>query len=212
MDAVGHQRMRRIERASDGGETMALLALRDVALGEVEIVENPLGVGPRLEQVVVLEEVIMAERRMSDDERLHRRRVFLHQVGNARRAVDHDLIGETLQALAIERFVMREMLAEGPMLVEQGHSDRRVGIEHLLGGDDLDLIRIDVEAEFAERDLLAGVVRPLQDRVIPVGALVQKPARWRSHGVARSCDPRRWKSSWNTGKISLRLLTLRIER
>ena len=84
-----------------------------------------------------------------------------------------------------------EMLAERPMLVEQRHSDRRVGIEHLFGGDDLDLIGIDVEAEFAKRDLLAGVVHPLEDREVPVGALVQEFVACCSHGVARSRGSRR---------------------
>src|SRR5262245_29291258 len=105
---------------------------------------------------------------------------------------------------------MGEMLAEGPMLVEQGHADRGICIEHLLGGDDLDLVGIDVEPELAERDLLAGVVHALQDREIPVGAAVEPFAG--GHGAARSFPRRRWNSSWNTGMISPRLLTLRMER
>src|SRR5262245_46758257 len=208
VDAVRHQRVRRIERALDGGLAVAFLALADVALGEIEVVENALGVGPQLEQVVVLEEVVVTEGGMGDHERLHRRRVLLHQVGDARRAVDHDLVGQALDALAIERLVMGEMLPERPMLVEQGHADRGIGIEHLLGGDDLDLVGIDVEPELAERNLLAGVVHALQDGEIPVGAAVEPSG----HGAARSFPRRRWNSSWNTGKISPRLLTLRMER
>ena len=68
------------------------------------------------------------------------------------------------------------------MLVEQRHADRGIGIEHLLGGDDLDLVGIDVEAELAERDLLAGVVHALEHGEIPVGALVQTRMRGRGHG------------------------------
>jgi hypothetical protein len=41
--------------------------------------------------------------------------------------------------------MMCEMLAERPMLVEQRHAGRGVRIQHLLGGDDLDLAGIDVE-------------------------------------------------------------------
>src|SRR5262245_55829749 len=154
--------------------------------------------------------MVVAERGMGNDERLHRRRVLLHEVGDARRAVDHDLVGEPPEAFAIERLVMGEMLAEGPMLVEQGHSDRGIGIEHLLCGDDLDLVGIDVEPEFAERNLLAGVVHALQDGEIPIGAAVEPSGR--GHDAARSFPRRRWNSSWNTGKISPRLLTLRMER
>src|SRR5262249_19623147 len=210
VDAVCHQRVRRVERALDGDLAVALLALADVALGEVQVVENALGIGPQLVQVVVLEEMVVTERGMGDHERLHRRRVLLHEVGDARRAVDHDLVGETLEALAIERLLMGEVLSKGPMLVEQGHADRGIGIEHLLGGDDLDLVGINVESELAERNLLARLVHALQDGEIPVGAAVEPFGR--AHDAARSFPRRRWNSSWNTGKISPRLLTLRMER
>ena len=94
--AVRHERVRRIERALDRDVAVALLALRDVALGEVQVVEDALGIGPQLEQVVVLEEMIVTERGVRDHQRLHGRGVFLHEVGNARRRVDHDLVGEAL--------------------------------------------------------------------------------------------------------------------
>ena len=151
IDAVRHQGMGGVERALDRGAAVALLALRDIALGEIEIIENALGVGPLPEQVIVLEEMIVAEGGMRDHQRLHRRGVFLHQIGDARRGVDHDLIGEAQQALAIERLVMGEMLAERPVLVEQRHADRGIGVQHLLGGDDLDLVGIDVEPELGLR-------------------------------------------------------------
>ena len=170
VDAVRHQGMGGVQRLLDREPAVALLALRDIALGEVEIFENAFGVGPLLEQVVVLEEMIVAEGGMRDHQRLHRRGILLHQVGDAGRRVDDDLIGEAPQALAIERFLLGEMFAERPVLVIQRHADRGVGVEHLLGGDDLDLVRIDVEAEFGERDILAGVVDALQRREIPVGA------------------------------------------
>ena len=190
VDAVRHQRMRGVERLLDREPAVALLALRDIALGEIEIIENAFGVGPLLEQVVVLEEMVVAEGGVRDHQRLHGRGVFLHQIGNARRGVDHDLIGEAHQALAIERLVMGEMLAERPVLVEQRHADRGIGVQHLLGGDDLDLVGIDVEPEFGSRDLLAGIVDALQRREIPVRALEQALGR-RGHGAAFSCLRRR---------------------
>jgi hypothetical protein len=107
-----------IERLLDGDAAVALFALRDVALGELQIIQDAVGVGPLLEQVIVLEEVVMAERGMRDHKRLHGRRILFHQVGNARRAVDHDLVGQAFQPLAIHRLLMRKMLAERPMLVE----------------------------------------------------------------------------------------------
>jgi hypothetical protein len=53
-----------------------------------------------------------------------------------------------------------ETLAETPMAVHQRQADRGVGIEHLLGGDHLNLDGIDVEAEFIESDPLDRVVDP----------------------------------------------------
>ena len=173
VDAMRHQGMGGIERLLDRLAAVTLLALRHIALGEIEIIEDSLGVGPLLEQIVVLEEMVVAERGVGDHQRLHGRGVFLHQVGNARRRVDHDLIGKAHHALAVERLVMGEMLAERPMLVEQRHAGRGIGIQHLLGGDDLDLVGVDVEPQFGPRDLLAGVMNALQRREIPVGGFVQ---------------------------------------
>jgi hypothetical protein len=175
---VGHQRVRRIERTLDGELAVMLLALRDIALREVEIIENPLRIRPLLEQVVVLEEMVMAEGSVRNHQRLHRRGVLLHQVGDTWRAIDHDLIGKPHQAPAIERLLMREMLAERPVLVEQRHADRRIGVEHLLRGDDLDLVGIDVEPEFLQRDTLTGVVDPLQHGKIPVRTFEQAASRY----------------------------------
>ena len=213
IDAVRHQRVRGIERLLDRQPAMPLLALRHIALGEVEIVQNAVGVGPLLEQIVVLEEMVVAERGVGDHQRLHGRGVFLHQIGNAGRAVDHDLIGEAHESLAVGGLLMGEMLAERPVLVEQRHADRGIGVQHLLGGDDLDLVGIDVEPEFGQRDLLAGIMDTLQGPEIPIRSLEQPPGGFGlvGHGAVFSCFPRRWNRSWNTGKISLRSLTLRID-
>jgi len=62
------------------------------------------------------------------------------------------------------------------MPVHQRQADRRVGIEHLLGGDHLDLVGIDVEPELAERDLLDRRMNALQNGKIPVGPLEQRLA------------------------------------
>ena len=50
IDPVRHQGMRGIERLLDRELAVALLALRHVALGKIEIVENSLGVGPLLKR------------------------------------------------------------------------------------------------------------------------------------------------------------------
>src|SRR6185437_1678678 len=70
--------------------------------------------------------------------------------------------------------VAREMLAKRPVLVEQRHPDRGVGVQHLLGADDLDLIGIDVEPELLERDALHCLVGALDGAELPVGTLVEQ--------------------------------------
>src|SRR5258708_12955864 len=111
---------------------MTLLALRYVALGEIEIIKNSLGVSPLFEEVVVLEEVVMTERCVGDHQRLHGRGIFLHQIGNTRRAVDHDLLGEAHKALAEERLVMAKMLAEQPLPLQPRQPYPKISTHHSL--------------------------------------------------------------------------------
>jgi ABC-type uncharacterized transport system ATPase subunit len=92
------------------------------------------------EQVVALEEGVVAVGGMGDDQRLHGQRVFLHQVGDARVGVDHDLVGQAHLAALVAVFGRQEVLAEGPVVVIDRHADGRVGIHHLFGGDDLQLV------------------------------------------------------------------------
>ena len=172
-----HQRVGGVERALDGRVTVALLALGHVAFGEVEVGEDAVGVRPLLEQVVVLEEVVVPEGRVGDDERLHHRRVLLHDVGDARVRVDDDLVGEAAQALAVARLVLGELLAEAPVLVEERHADARIGVEHLLRRDDLDLVPVGVELELAVRDIGDRVVDSADHGEVPVAALEEQ--RWR---------------------------------
>src|SRR5260370_42330035 len=106
---------------------------------------------------------------------------------------------------------MCEVLAERPMLVEQRHAGRGIGIEHLLRGDHLDLVRIGVEPEFGSRNLLARIVDALQAREIPVGRLAKQSVRGVGHRVQTLSPSRRRKSSRNTGKISDLWETLRME-
>ncbi len=123
MDAVALQAVRRIEGPFHRHMAVALFAIDDEALGEIEVLQDPFGLGPLLEQIVVLEEVVMAEGRMRDDQRLHRGGVFLHDVADARVGVDDDLVGEAAQPLPVARLVLGEVLAKAPVLVEQRHAD-----------------------------------------------------------------------------------------
>ena len=77
-------------------------------------------------------------------------------------------------ALAVVVLLENEALTEGPVLVHQRHADGGIGIEHLLGGDDFELVRIDVEPEFFERDRLDGVIGPRQRLEVPVGTVKKK--------------------------------------
>ncbi|MCY1308280.1 hypothetical protein D9M70_582740 [compost metagenome] len=118
--------------------------------------------------------MIVAERGMRRDQRLHRHRVFFHEIGDAGVGIDHQLIGEAAVPLAIVVLLIGEALAEGPMLVHERHADRGIGVEHLLGGDDLQLVRVDAEAHFLKRDLLDRVIGTRKGREVPVRALEQE--------------------------------------
>ena len=99
----------------DFGMAIALLARGDVALGESEIIENAFGVGPLLEQIVVLEEMVVAETGMRHDDGLHRHGIFLEQIRNAGIGIDHHLVGEALEAVLVERLLAGEQFAERPV-------------------------------------------------------------------------------------------------
>ena len=148
VDAVILQRMRGVENALDRLGPVPFLAFGDIIAGKAQIVEDAVGIGPLPEQIVVLEEMVMAERGMRHDQRLHRHGILFHDVADARVRIDDDLVGQALQPLAVERLVKGKALAEAPMPIHQRQADRGIGVEHLLGGDDLDLDRIDVEPQF----------------------------------------------------------------
>ena len=82
VDAVVLQRMRGVEHPLDRLQPVLFLALGDVVAGKAQIVEDAVGIGPLPEQVIVLEEVIVAERGMRDDQRLHGHGVLLHDVAD----------------------------------------------------------------------------------------------------------------------------------
>ncbi len=178
-----HQRVRRIEHRLDLVAAVTVLAGGDVALGEGEIIEDALRIRPLAEEVVVLEEMIVPERGMRHHQRLHRHRVLFEQVGDAGAGIDHDLVGERGIAGAVHRLLAREQLAEGPVIVHQRHGQRRIGVQHLLRRDDLDLVGIDVEAEILERDLLDRGIGAVEGGEVPICAVEQQFA----HGPPPPC-------------------------
>ncbi len=124
---------------------MAFLALHDVLLGEHQVVDDRAGVGPGAEQVVALEETVVAVARMGNHQCLHAHGVLFHEVGNAGVGVDHDLVGQPHLATLVVLFGMQELLAVGPVVIAQRHAHRGIGVHHLLGGNHLDLVRIGIQ-------------------------------------------------------------------
>ena len=118
MHGVVHQRMRGIEQAFDLRLAVPLLALHDVVFGELQVVEDAVGVSPLLEQIIVLKEVVMAERRVRHHQGLHHGGILLHDVADAGVGVDDDFVCQPLHAGAVHCLVAREMLAERPVLVK----------------------------------------------------------------------------------------------
>ena len=203
VNPVAHQRVGRIEHALHLAYAMVVLAFGNVALGEGEIIQDPVRVGPLPEDVVVLEEMVVAEGRVGEHGRLHRGGVLLHDVDDAGIGIDDDFVGEALPTLAVERLVACEMLAEGPVLVEEGHPGRGVCIEHLFSGDHLDLSAVGVEADLVYGDALHGIMDAREGREIPFGTRVEqlRVAYGRRHQrtMAGTASALRSKSSRKTG-------------
>ena len=107
----------------------------------------PLGIGPLLEQVIIFEEVVVPERGMSNDQRLHGHGVLFHDVADAWVGIDDDFVSKPASAAAIQRLILQQAFAERPMPVHQRHPNGGIGVEHLFRGDDLDLYRIEIEVQ-----------------------------------------------------------------
>ncbi len=109
-DALVHQRVGRIEHDLHGLLAIALLALGDVGLGETQIVDDVVGLGPELELVVVLEEVVVAVGRVRHHQRLHGHGVLLHDVADAGVGVDDELVGQAAHAALVVGLVAAKRL------------------------------------------------------------------------------------------------------
>ena len=68
----------RVEQQFHRIDAMALLAFGDVILGKHHIVDDGVRIRPGAEQIVALEEGVVAVGRMRDHQRLHGQAVFLH--------------------------------------------------------------------------------------------------------------------------------------
>ena len=156
-----------VQHTLDRRYAMALFTLRDVVAREHQVVDDGVGAGPLLEQVVTLEEGVMPVSGVGDHQRLHRQRVFVHQVGNAGVRVDDDLVRQAHLPAFVAVLGGQEMFAKRPVVVVNRHADGGVGVHHLLGADDLEQMRITVESvalgHLADRlvVLLYGLEGPL---------------------------------------------------
>ena len=197
-DPLVHQRVRCIKHAFDDVMAVAFLALGHIGLGEGQIVDDVVGLRPHLELVVVFEEVVVPVGGMRQHEGLHGHGVLLHDVADAGVGIDDQLVGKRAHAALVVGLVVGEALAERPVPVHQRHADRGVGIEHLLGRDNLDLVGIDVESELAQRDVAHRIIgladqieaplRPIKQRAQRTCAL-GKLLGGGSHGL--TCSPKR---------------------
>ncbi len=108
---------------------------------------------------------------MGDDQRLHGHAVLLHEVGDARVRVDHDLVGEAHESPLVAALDVDEVLAERPVVIADGHPDGGVGVHHLIRADDLDLVGVGVQAELFGNGANLAVVSPdeLERPVAAVG-------------------------------------------
>jgi len=83
---------------------------------------------------------------MGDHQCLHGHAVLFHQVGNAGIGIDHDLVGQPHVAALVALFRAEKLLTVRPVMVVHRHPDRGIGIHHLLGADNFDLVGVGVQA------------------------------------------------------------------
>jgi hypothetical protein len=119
---VVHQRVAAVEQVLHRIDAVALLAVGDVVLRIDQVVNDRRRVGPHAEQVIALEEAVVAVRGMRDHQRLHRHRVLLHQVADAGVAIDDDLVGQAHVAALVVLLGGDELLAVAPMAVVHRHA------------------------------------------------------------------------------------------
>ncbi len=143
--AVIHQRMAGVENILYRVYAVAILTLIDVLLGKYQVIDDRAGVGPATEQVIALEKRVVAIAGMRNHQGLHGHGVLFHQIGNARIGIDHDLVGQAHLTALVVLLGMQKMFAVGPVVIAQRHAHRGIGVHHLLGSDDLNLIGIGVQ-------------------------------------------------------------------
>ena len=127
-------------------QAMALLALGDEVARIDQVVDDAARIRPHAEQVVVLEEAVVAVRRMGDHQGLHGGGVLLHQIADAGIGVDDDLVGQAHVAAPVAPLRRHVFLAIAPVAVAHGHAHAGVGVHHLLGRDHFQLVGIGVQA------------------------------------------------------------------
>ena len=134
-----HQGMAGVEHLLDSLLAVAFLALGDVVPGKHQIIEDALGVGPGTEQVVALEERVVTVTGMRYHQCLHGHGVFFHEISDAGTRVDDDLVGQAHLTAPVTLLRGHELFAERPVMVAHRHAHRGIRVDHLLGGDHLDL-------------------------------------------------------------------------
>ena len=104
--------MRGVEGLLDGPVTVSLFAIHHEGPGVAQFVENGVRLRPFAKHLIVPEEMIVPDGGMGDDRRLRGHRILFHDIAQAGIGVDHDLQGELLETLAIEKLRLGETLAE----------------------------------------------------------------------------------------------------
>ncbi|MNN13826.1 hypothetical protein D3C81_1268710 [compost metagenome] len=184
-----------VEQILDRVDTVAFFALHDVLLGKHQVIDDRTGVGPGAEQVIAFEKAVVPVAGMGHHQRLHADGVFFHQVGDAGVGVDHDLVRQPHLAAGVGLFGAEEVLAIGPVVITQRHTDRGVGVHHLFGGDHFDLVGVRIECVTCRNTTDFAVVG-LDQLERPFGAGGNGLALLLFGGHVTNL---RWKSSRKTG-------------
>ncbi len=173
-----------VEQLLNLDHAIALFAIGDVVTGKNQVVNNGAGIGPTAEQVVIFEKGVVAVAGMGHHQRLHGNGVLLHQVSDTRVGVDHNLVGQPLLPVLIEPLGLDKLFTKRPVGIVNRHSDAGVGVHHLFGGDDFDLVGIGIKPVEFSYPIDLGQVG-IKQFECPVGSIAETGGVL-IHGVNRS--------------------------
>jgi len=76
------------------------------------------------EQMIILEEMIMAKGSMGHHQCLHGHGIFFHDVTDTGIGIDDNFVSQAAETFAVHAFIAQETFAKGPVIIHHRHAHR----------------------------------------------------------------------------------------